>query len=487
MISSKLLKSYSYPTVLSATIAAFSGFNVGWHISVPNMPQTVISKCSGGDWSDRVFPACLPMSDTMWGLSIGIYALGGLAGSLTSGYINGRFSRKSNLMLAGGWMVIGGMLSALSINTVMHSKLFASLLYTKTIFRLSLLANFKYCIGRVFVGISAGLYGSCCGIYVSEISTKQSRGALGCLYELFLNLGILFTQVCGLYMSTVSSWRYLWVIPSILTTVQMILLYFFAVESPRYLCSVGKLDEAKAALFKLREQEDLIEWTELESHILAHASFTTSTSAFELLKDKNILHMILIVCVIQMYNQIGGIGPLSIYSVTLLTGVFQGDKMMATTVTLTSSAGNIVATMVAVVYMHRVGRKGFMLLSTIGMTVASMFLVIGSASTNSAQLAPLSMTAAILFTFTYSMGCGVVPWMIAPELLPLVALPIGSALGNSLNTVWPHMNAGLAGYSFTVFTVINFIGILFVWFFMPETTGKDLDTLTDDESILDIK
>lgn len=386
---------------------------------------------------------------------------------------------------------------------------------TRKLFFLPLPANFKYCIGRVFVGISAGLYGSCCGIYVSEIATKQSRGALGCLYELFLNLGILFTQVCGLYMSTVSDWRYLWVIPSILTAIQIILLYLFAVESPRYLCSVGKLDAAKAALFKLREQEDLVEWTELESHILAHASSTTTTSAsaFELLKDKNIFHMILIVCVIQMYNQIGGIGPLSIYSVTLLTGVFQGDAMMATTVTLASSAGNIVATMIAVVYMHRVGRKGFMLLSTIGMTVASMFLVIGSASPNSTQLAPLSMTAgnlfyfilkllfiynvcqAILFTFTYSMGCGVVPWMIAPELLPLVALPIGSALGNScnwiinfiVNTVWPHMNAGLAGYSFTVFTVINFIGILFVWFFMPETTGKDLDTLTDDESILDIK
>lgn len=55
-------------------------------------------------------------------MSIGIYALGGLAGSLASGYINGRFSRKSNLMLAGGWMVIGGMLSALSVNTVMVIK-----------------------------------------------------------------------------------------------------------------------------------------------------------------------------------------------------------------------------------------------------------------------------------------------------------------------------------------------------------------------------
>lgn len=78
--------------------------------------------------------------------------------------------------------------------------------------------------------------------------------------------------------------------------------------------------------------------------------------------------------------------------------------------------------------------------------------------------------------------------MPAQQLLPLLALPTGSAFGNAcnwlinfaVNTVWPLMNAGLKNYSFVVFTVINFIGVLFVWFYMPETTGKDLDTLVDE-------
>jgi hypothetical protein len=37
------------------------------------------------------------------------------------------------------------------------------------------------------------------------------------------------------------------------------------------------------------------------------------------------------------------------------------------------------------------------------------------------------------------------------------------------------MSTGLGNYSFIVFVVINLIGFLFVLFFMPETTGKDLD------------
>jgi hypothetical protein len=93
------------------------------------------------------------------------------------------------------------------------------------------------------------------------------------------------------------------------------------------------------------------------------------------------------------------------------------------------------------------------------------------------------------------MGCGVIPWMIAPELLPLNALPIGSAIANScnwlinfvVNTVWSPMNAGLGAYSFVVFAVINFIGFFFVLFFMPETTGKDLDSDSMDKDTLDIE
>lgn len=53
------------------------------------------------------------------GLTIGFYAIGGLFGSLTSGYINNRFSRKTNLIIGGFWMILSGLLSSLSINTAM--------------------------------------------------------------------------------------------------------------------------------------------------------------------------------------------------------------------------------------------------------------------------------------------------------------------------------------------------------------------------------
>lgn len=244
--------------------------------------------------------------------------------------------------------------------------------------------------------MSAGLSGSCVGIYVSEIATNENRGALGCLYELFLNLGILLTQIAGLYLSYVPAWRFLWAIPTILAVVQILGLYLFCTESPRYLLAIGKKEEARAAFFKLRGTEIESEWLDFESsgiktiikkekHLFYHM--------VELFKDKHTSKMIFVVAVICMYNQIGGVGPMSIYSVGFLTNVFSGDSMTATTVTLLSSAAGVIATFISVITMHRVGRKGFMLISTAGMTLGSVFLVIGSALPNTNQLAPLSITA----------------------------------------------------------------------------------------------
>ncbi|KAG0900862.1 hypothetical protein G6F34_003462 [Rhizopus arrhizus] len=189
--------------------------------------------------------------------------------------------------------------------------------------------------------------------------------------------------------------------------------------------------------------------------------------------------------VVQAFNQIGGIGPMSVYSVGFFTDIFNNETM-ATNISLADASVNIIATLIAVIFMNKVGRKGFMLISTGGTCIASVMMVLGSTLKNSSGqkgIGGLAIASAILFTGSYSMGCGVIPWLIAPELLPLHALAAGSALGNSsnwlfnfvINTIWPSMSTGLGTYSFIVFVVINFCGFVFIAFFMPETTGKDID------------
>ncbi|KAI9029935.1 general substrate transporter [Phycomyces nitens] len=447
--------------IMCACVAAISGFTVGWHISVPNMPQAVITKCTDGMISATSLPACLPMSDFTWGYTIGAFPIGGFFGSIASMYLNNQFGRRTNMLIACGWMIAGGILSSCAINIVMYS------------------------FGRAFVGVASGMSGSSVAIYVSEISTTKSRGALGSLFELFLNTGILITQICGMYMSTVNVWRLLWAIPTFLAAIQVFLLVFFVVESPRYLCSIKKNDEACVALQRLRSNTDIEEeFAEMLAARQREENGHPSMNIWDIItvKDRKISWNTVIVMVLQAYNQVGGIGPISVYSVGFLTRIFNGDSSLATDISLAAAAGNIVAVFIAIAFMNRIGRKGFMLISTAGTCIASIMMVVGS-SGDTTKLGPLVITAVLLFTFTYSMGCGVIPWMIAPELLPLHALSAGSALGNGanwlcnfvINTVWPYMDANLKQYSFTVFVALNFVAFVFLLIFMPETTGRDID------------
>ncbi|KAI9364122.1 general substrate transporter [Pilaira anomala] len=421
--------------------------------------------CLPGTDESGPLPGCLPMDFSTWGYTIGAFAIGGFFGSLASKYLNVWFGRRDNIMLSCMGMILGGVLSATSINIVMYS------------------------FGRAFVGFAAGMCGSSVAIYVSEISTTKSRGALGSLFELYLNFGILLTQVCGRYMAFAPAWRFLWAIPSIIAFIQLLVMYFFTVECPRRLCANKKYDEACATLQKLRAGADVEE--EFAMMLAARQRETESAqkqmSIWDIVscKDRSVTWNTIIVMVIQSFNQVGGIGPMSVYSVGFFTNLF-GDEVLASNISLADASVNIVATTIALIFMHKVGRKGFMMISTGGTCIASVMMVLGStlySSDGRQGIGGLAIAAAIIFTGSYSAGCGVIPWMIAPELLPMHALASGSALGNAanwacnfvINTIWPVMSEGLGTYSFMVFVVINLFGFLFMTFCMPETTGRDLD------------
>jgi MFS family permease len=319
------------------------------------------------------------MSDYIWGVTVGLYAIGGLVGSLSTMFTNMWFGRRSNIMICTVFTMIGGIFSALAVNTGMVS--FDHILIRQNLISFLTCKNFlQYIVGRIFVGIGSGLAGSCVPIYVSEIATKKTRGALGSFFELFLNFGILFTQVAGLYLSKVPDWRFLWVIPSVLALVQLLLLIFFTVECPRRLCANKEYEKARNALQKLRGDADI----ENEFNNLLEArkrdEHRRQMSIWEVIsgKDKYVLVNTIYVMVLLAYNQIGGVGPMSVYSVSFFTKIFNGDTNMATNLSLIDASVNIVATLIAVFFMNKVGRKGFMLISTGGMTIACIGIVIGS-------------------------------------------------------------------------------------------------------------
>lgn len=106
--------------LFSCTTAALSAFNAGYNTGVPNQPQATISQCRNIPSTNRstYFHQCLPMTLFMWGLCVGLFAVGGLLGGLSSSKLSTVFGRKGVLMYNNSVFIIGGVLLATANSVV---------------------------------------------------------------------------------------------------------------------------------------------------------------------------------------------------------------------------------------------------------------------------------------------------------------------------------------------------------------------------------
>ena len=91
-------------------------------------------------------------------------------------------------------------------------------------------------VGRLIIGVNAGLNAGISPMYLSEISPTALRGAVGTVYQLIITISILISQVLGMnnVLGNEAGWPFLLgltIIPGIL---QLITLPFCP-ESPKYL------------------------------------------------------------------------------------------------------------------------------------------------------------------------------------------------------------------------------------------------------------
>lgn len=108
--------------------------------------------------------------------------------------------------------------------------------------------------GRYIIGVATALSGIADIPYLTEISSPHYRGRLCSTYELMAMLGILFafliTLLVTLYMKkdNFDYYQVLYTLPAIFALIQMFAMIFLP-ESPKWLISKNKMEEAKHALF----------------------------------------------------------------------------------------------------------------------------------------------------------------------------------------------------------------------------------------------
>jgi MFS family permease len=113
-------------------------------------------------------------------------------------------------------------------------------------------------VGRIFIGMVAGIATGVVPIYFSEISPTRVRGAVGTAHQLGITLGIVISQVLSTpslqLLGSAQRWPFLFVVPAACALLEIVLLPWCP-ESPSYLYKTQGEEAARAALKKLQTEE----------------------------------------------------------------------------------------------------------------------------------------------------------------------------------------------------------------------------------------
>ncbi|CAG7899520.1 unnamed protein product [Brassica rapa] len=115
------------------------------------------------------------------------------------------------------------------------------------------------CLARLLDGFGAGLAVTLVPVYISETAPPEIRGQLNTLPQ-FLGSGGMFLSYCMVFTMSLSeapSWRGMLGVLSIPSLVYLFFTVFYLPESPRWLVSKGRMDEAKRVLQQLCGREDV--------------------------------------------------------------------------------------------------------------------------------------------------------------------------------------------------------------------------------------
>ena len=340
---------------------------------------------------------------------------------------------------------------------------------------------------RVVMGIGVGFSSVGGPLYIAEVSTPWSRGAMVSLYQLAITIGIFFAFLVGLFLDPDTQWRISFGLGALLGA-SLIAGMLVMPPSPRWLVGRGRYEVALGVLKRTLGSDQEAE-NELKA-IKQRVSEESGESFFSAIRSSHAVRMALILAIgLAFLQQASGINAIFYYAPEILNEVGLGAHKLL----LVAALGliNVLATFIAIWLVDRVGRRplllggtALMMVSQIVIGVAGTMLVTqeGSGVSVGGIVILVSIFVAII-AFAFSLGPLV--WLAISEIFPAGVRSACVGVATSFNWIGNYVIAQGAlsavkfspSLAFWIFAGCNAITILFVYFRMPETKGVPLEDI----------
>lgn len=391
------------------------------------------------------------------GLMTAAVPFGALFGALAAGPMAERHGRRTSLLFAAVLFTVGALLAGM------------------------ITAIWMLTACRLVLGFAVGVAAMVAPLYISESAPAGMRGMLVSIYQLAITLGILGAYVVNFALD--DAWRPMFMLGAVPAAALFIGMFLLR-DTPRWLLSRGRNNEAVTALARLRNSPanapellhelNTMQGADESSHTRASWSDLTAT---------DVRPAFVVAIGLFLLQQFSGINAVIYYAPT----VFQeaGFDSGSTQVLATMGVGlvNVLLTLAGMALIDRIGRRKLLYVGFAGTAVGLGMIAIG-AMTGAQSLDILAVMGLLIYIGSFAASIGPLPWVMMSEVFPskvrslaMSATTISNWAFNFLVVFsFPALVASLGlGGVFALYTLACLAGLYFTWKLVPETSGVTLE------------
>jgi sugar porter (SP) family MFS transporter len=430
-----------------STIAALGGVLYGYDMGIIAAAALFVK---------RTFRLSTVMEE--WVVSIVL--IGAMIGAIVGGAVADRIGRRATLVWAAGIFILGSVLAPLSTGVAM------------------------LIVARAIIGIGIGFTSVTAPVYVSELAPPQSRGMLIGLYQFALTLGIALADFVGYWLAAQQAWRLMFGL-AVVPTLFFLLVILTVPESPRWLFAHGSPQDAEAVLRSYTDNAGAQQFlADIEEGLK-----TPMEQSWSALWSPAVRGPLFIAVGLTVLQQVTGINTIIYYGPRIFELAGSASHASAIFATLLVAVVNVLATIVGIALVDRIGRKPLLYVGVSGMTIA-LFALSFSFSHNGAlgaSLGAVAIACLMVYITCFAFSLGAIAWILVAEVFPLRVRGRGVAAGTlfsgianfavSLTFLSLIDRLGSAG-TFAIYGTLSIVTLVFVRFVVPETRGRELESIS---------
>lgn len=344
-------------------------------------------------------------------------------------------------------------------------------------------------IGRVLLGLAVGGASTVVPVFLAELAPYEIRGSLSGRNEMMIVVGQLAAFVVNAILGNVWGHHdHIWRVMLAVCAIPAIFLFIGMLrmpESPRWLLTKGRKEEAFAILATIRSEERAAAEVRDIERTLASEETMVSPSVSSMLKDKWIVRILFVGVALAVFQQLTGINSIMYYgSIVLEEAGFAANAALIANIAPGVIA--VIGAFIALWMMEKINRRTTVIT---GYSLVTIFhLLIGSSAfwlPEDAAIRPWVLLVLIVgFVGSMQTFLNVATWVLLSEIFPQQIRAFG--MGFAVFCLWT-VNA-IVAYVFPValeavglnntffgFAAINAVAVLVMIKFLPETRGKSLE------------